>query len=33
MGNYNSIESDFIQRTLAIIDQYDKEMVKYKFEE
>jgi hypothetical protein len=33
MGNYNDIEKEFIERTLALIGQYEHLMHKYEFEE
>lgn len=32
MGNYRNIETDFIERTLALISQYETDMHHYKFE-
>jgi hypothetical protein len=33
MGNYKDIETEFIERTLMLISQYEKKMPDYKFEE
>jgi len=33
MGNYHNLESDFIERTLRLIDQYYSVLDKYPFEE
>lgn len=33
MGNYRNLEHDFIDRTLALIAQYDSILYKYKFEQ
>lgn len=33
MGNYNDIESEFIERTLKLIDQYHQVLDNYPFEE
>lgn len=33
MGNYKSIETEFIERTLHLISQYESTMHRYKFEE
>ena len=33
MGNYRDIEKDFIERTIRLIDQYNKNIDQYDFEE
>ena len=33
MGNYENLEADFIERTLALISQYEIHLHKYRFEE